>query len=142
MRGRVVLAGLALWFGVLTMTPPLAFGATGGERPADEARIPYKQSSDGDTAGLAIRVVGGFVLVVLLALGTVYAIKRYLPSLYSHTPTGKRRIQVLEARRLTPRLTLFLVEVDGTQLLLAHSGDRIEQLLQPPTSAPRPASGQ
>lgn len=134
MRRRLLLAGLVLWFGTATIVPMGVCAAADGDTAKEEARIPFKRSAEGDSTGLAVRVVGGFVLVALLAVGAVFVMKRYLPSLYSHAPGGNRRIEVLEIRRVTPRLTLFLIEVDKTQLLLAQSGDRVEQLLQVPAA--------
>lgn len=94
----------------------------------EEARIPFKPESGSEGIGIAGRVIGGFVVVALLALASVYVLKRYFPSLYAHTSLGTQHIQVLEIRRLTPRATLFLVELDGTRMLLAQSGDRIVNL--------------
>jgi flagellar biogenesis protein FliO len=118
--------------------PLSSFAAdAGGSAPSavrDEARIPFKTTGESDSAGVALRVLGGFVIVALLALGAVYALKKYFPSFYVHSTGGTKRIQVLEIRRLTPRTTLFVVELDGTRLLFAQSGDRITTLHKTPTS--------
>lgn len=135
---------LAIW--VLLMGTPLPLHAQNSSNAAaaptadqSEARIPYKSSSEEDSAGLGIRVLGGFVLVALIALASIYVLKRFFPSLYVHSAGGSRRIQVLEIRRLTPKLTLFLIDVDGGQLLLAQSGDHVVKLREAtPTSGERP----
>ena len=94
--------------------------------------IPFKREEEGVSA-LLVRVFGGLIVVALLGVAAVYALKRYLPSLYHPTFSGATRIKVLEARRLTMKTTLFLVELDGVPLFFAQSGDRITVL-----SGPRP----
>jgi len=130
---RFVVAALLLCAVLSVVLPSVAAGAgdstsvlTGPRQ--EEARIPFKQTAESDGAGLVVRMIGGFVVVALLALASVYVLKRYFPSLYAHSSVGSRRIQVLETRRLTPRATLFLVEIDGVQILLAQSGDHVVNL--------------
>jgi flagellar biogenesis protein FliO len=95
---------------------------------SEEARIPFKASAETNGVGLAVRVIGGFVVVALLAFVTVYVLKRYFPSFYVHSVGAAKQIRVVEIRRLTSRTTLFLVEVDGARMLLAQSGDHIVNL--------------
>jgi flagellar biogenesis protein FliO len=129
---------LALFLSIAAWSPFVALAANSGAatQPTthEEARIPFKTSAETDGAGIAMRVIGGFIVVALLALAAVYTLKRFFPSFYVHTAGGAKRIQVLEIRRLTPRTTLFVVELDGTRLLLAQSGDRIVNLHKTPVS--------
>lgn len=134
---RSVLLALVLVTAVWTLP---SFAVVDGNAPTsastrEEARIPFKASTDSDGTGVIMRVLGGFIVVALLALAVVYALKRYFPSFYVHSVGDAKRIHVLETRRLTPRTTLFVVEVDGTRLLLAQSGDRIVNLHKTSTSA-------
>ncbi len=124
-RGRILATVAAL--GVATAV--WAGDPVKSAAPTEGSKLPFKQQADND-ANVMARVVGGLVLVILLGYGAVYAVRRYLPSVYAHTTTGQRKINVIETRRLTPKTTLFLVEVDGVRLLLAQSGDRLESLLQ------------
>jgi len=101
-------------------TPPVS-----GAR--EEAKIPYK-AAEADGIGTVVRVIGVFLFVALLALASVYALKRFFPSFYVHSAGGTQHIRVIETRRLTTRTTLFLVELDGERILLAQSGDRIVNL--------------
>jgi flagellar biogenesis protein FliO len=91
-----------------------------------ESKIAFKQTDSG--AATVGRVIGGFVLVVLIGYGALYGIRRYFPSVIGQSAVGERKINVLETRRLTPKSTLFLVEIDGQRLLLGQSGDRLENL--------------
>lgn len=98
-----------------------------------DQKIPFKQSED-STASLVLRIAGGLVVTVLIGIGVLYAIKRFLPIVYRPTSSGHARIQVLEIRPLTPKTTLFLVELENTRLLLAQSGDGIALLHQCPAA--------
>jgi flagellar biogenesis protein FliO len=129
---RSVIASLflltVLWFAPLPATAAQNEAAPAATARSEEARIPYKTSSDSDGVGLVTRVIGGFVVVALLALASVYILKRYFPSFYVHSVGPAKQIRVIEIRRLTARTTLFLVEVDGARLLLAQSGDQVVNL--------------
>ena len=108
---------------VLAAEAPSAVNAGG------EPRIPFRRGEDG-VSGVALRVIGGFIVVVLLGIGGVYLLKRYLPTRYRATPGGAGHIKVVEAQRLTPKVTLFLLDVDGARLLIAHAGERVTRLYE------------
>ena len=91
-------------------------------RPA-ASTIQYKSEGPG-IAAEGLRVFG--ILAVVLGLATAglwYARRRY-PALALGRSDGAR-IKVLESRRISPRLSLILVEVDGARVLLGQSGDRV-----------------
>jgi flagellar biogenesis protein FliO len=111
---------------------PLAVAATTPRTDASaEPRIPYKQS-DESAAGLVLRVAGGLTLVLLLGVGAAFVLKRYMPTLQRPLSSGPARINVLEIRRLTPKISLFLVELDGVTLLLGQNGEQVSTLYQDP----------
>lgn len=121
----------ALLIAVLTCSS--LFAATGpsahaqSAEPSAEQRIPFKRSEE-STTGIVLRVFGGLFVAALVGVGVVYLLKNYVPSLQRSTPGGSSQIRVLEVRRLTPKVTLFLVEADGARLLLGQSGDSIATL--------------
>ncbi len=86
--------------------------------------IPFKRDSD-ISGGQLSRVVGVLLVVVALAAGTVYLLKKYVTGVDIGRNGGRRRIRLLESRRLTPRTALFLVEVDGKTLLLSQHGEKL-----------------
>jgi hypothetical protein len=94
------------------------------------ARIPYKQDNGGSGpgGGLLLRVAGGLMLATTLAFVAAILAKRYLPGMRGYSSDGKSRIQLLESRRVTPKLTLFVLEYEGRRLLLAQSGDRVVEI--------------
>jgi len=96
--------------------------------------IPYKRDGGPGVGVLLMRIGGGLLLITVLALGTVLFAKRYLPGLRGFTVDGKGRVQLLETRRITSKLTLFVIEFEGRTLLVAQSGDRIVELGSPEIS--------
>jgi flagellar biogenesis protein FliO len=100
-------------------------------------RIAYKEDNSVGVGALALRLSGGLVLMTALAFGAAVLAKRYLPGIRGYSLDGKSRIQLLESRRITPKLTLFVLEFEGRRLLLAQSGERIVEL-----GAPRGESDQ
>jgi len=75
-----------------------------------------------------LRATGALVLIAALTFGAAVLAKRYLPGVRGFSRDGTTRIQLLESRRITPKLTLLLVEFEGERLLLAQSGDRVSPL--------------
>lgn len=96
--------------------------------------IPYKRDESPGVGALLMRIGVGLLLVTALALGTVLFAKRYLPGLRGFSVDGKGRVQLLETRRITSKLTLFVIEFEGRALLVAQSGDRIVELGSPEIS--------
>ncbi|HKQ31378.1 MAG TPA: flagellar biosynthetic protein FliO [Burkholderiales bacterium] len=117
----------------VVVSPPPVFAkndgapAVSGSGARDEAKIPYK-GAESDGVGTAVRIIGVFLVVTLLAFVSIYMLKRFFPSFYVHTTGTTQHIRIIETRRLTPRTTLFLVELDGARMLLAQSGDQIVNL--------------
>lgn len=106
-----------------------AYAINAGATESTAPRIPFKSGDDTFGGGI-LRVLGSLVAVALLGVGAVYLLKRYLPSLYHPTFAGSSRIKVVEIRRLTPKTTLFLVELDGVRLLLGQHNDGITTLYE------------
>jgi hypothetical protein len=139
----------AVLLGLLSVAgPPLhaaADQAPAGQRPGTASflsqtqPIPYKRDEGRGVGILLARIGGGLLLVTVLALGTVVFAKRHLPALRGFSVDGKGRVQLLETRRITSKLTLFVIEFEGRTLLVAQSGDRIVELGFP--EIPRGARG-
>jgi hypothetical protein len=107
-------------------TPALRFANT---PTAGSGRIAYKQDNSGGGVGaLFLRVAGGIALMTALAFAAAVVAKRYLPGIRGYSSDGKSRIQLLESRRVTPKLTLFVIEYEGRRVLLAQSGDRVVEI--------------
>ena len=89
--------------------------------------VPYEEEGP-SLGGLLLRSAGALALMALLALAGVAVAKRYVPGLKGFSASGTSRLQLLESRRITPKLTLFVVEFEGRRLLLAQSGDRVVEI--------------
>lgn len=126
---RALFVGTAL---VLTLLVGYSVSADESVGARTEQKIPYKRTDESTAAGLALRIAGALVVTILVGIGVVYAMKRFLPTIYRPTASGDARIHVVEVRRLTAKTTLFLVHVDGTPLLLAQSGEGVSLLHQLP----------
>lgn len=114
----VVVAAIGLSCGAAAQPP------TSGPAAADPARpIPYKREED--LAGQLVRVGVGLAVALGVAFAALYGYKRYLGRHLA--PTG-RRMRVVESLRLTPKTTLFLVEVDGKTLLISQVGETLVAL--------------
>jgi flagellar biogenesis protein FliO len=127
-RGRRALAAVVF----AAALAPAGFAAA--QQPSAKEPIPFRREADVDS-GTALRVALALGLVIALGVGGVYALKRFLPgSLGGAAGTTTGRINVLEVRRVTPRLTLYLVEIDGEKFALVQSGDRVRPLTLRPRS--------
>jgi flagellar biogenesis protein FliO len=96
-------------------------------RPEKET-IPFKRDADSFEPGLLLRTALALGVVIAVGIAGIYALKRFLPMSLGRVAGGPGRINVLEIRRITPRLTLFLLEIDGQKVFLAQSGDRVRPL--------------
>jgi len=103
------------------------------EPVASERHIPFKSSDEASTGTILLRVVAGLGVVLVIGYAALVALRKFVPMLSTVTPPGsKREIELIELRRLTPRLTLFLVEVQGSRYLFAQSGDHLVPLAPSP----------
>lgn len=91
------------------------------EAPA--AGLPFR--TDGIvTQAMLARVAVAVALALAAAFGAAYLLRRFLLATGVQGGQG-RRMQLLEVRRLSPRLTLFMVRVDRRTLVLAQSGEHV-----------------
>lgn len=78
------------------------------------------------------------VLVLLLVggalLGGAYLVKKRMPQ-WSGLAAGDKRLRVVDKVRMTPRCTLYLISLDGREMLIGHSGDNLVQLEPPHAGA-------
>ena len=126
------IAVIVLWaLGPSVGLTPCAYGQDATHAPPavrSSRQIAYKQEETGGVGALAMRVGGGLLVMTALAFAAAVLAKRYLPGIRGYSVDGKSRIQLLESRRITPKLTVFVLEFEGRRLLLAQSGDRLLEL--------------
>ncbi|MGD9364150.1 MAG: hypothetical protein PVH87_00515 [Desulfobacteraceae bacterium] len=81
------------------------------------------KSQSGLGTGTMYRVVWVTLLAMAMAIGSALLIKRYLQQKgLIHFEKGGR-ITVIETRRVSPKLTVFLISVDLQEYLIVHAGD-------------------
>ena len=92
-----------------------------------------------DTGSLAIRVAGGLIVAAMLACGVIYGLKRFVPWIAAPgAQAGKGNVRVVEALRVTQKLTLFVIEFGADRILLAHTDHGVTVLSSgSPSDAPR-----
>ncbi|MBI2308399.1 MAG: flagellar biosynthetic protein FliO [Rhodocyclales bacterium] len=102
-------------------------GVAEDDAPAPVARpIPYKT----DVASVedqGARTVAVLVALLALTAGGLYWLRRRIPKLAGLAGDGAR-LQVVERIRLNPRNTMYLVRLDGNEILLVQCGDTITQI--------------
>lgn len=109
--------------------------AVAGDRTPLGPGIPYKTETEGMGFEM-LRALG--VTLVLLAggVGAVWLLKSRLPR--PALPPGSRtpRLNVVERIRLSPKATLYLVEVDHRPVMVCLCGDRVTFLDSSDKSVP------
>ncbi|MES9990008.1 MAG: hypothetical protein ABW077_19075 [Candidatus Thiodiazotropha endolucinida] len=77
--------------------------------------------------GTLMRVFIAIIIGLVLAVSVAYLIKRYF---FARSPIGlsEHRMQLLEVKRLSPRLMLFRVRIDDKTIVLAQSGEQLTEL--------------
>lgn len=112
---------------LLLSAPGIAVAEEGAAAPMTAPRpIPYKA----DSASLedqGARTVAVLVALLALTAGGLHWLRRRIPSL-AGSPGGAGRLQVVERLRLNPRSTMYLVRLDGREVLLVQCGDRVTQV--------------
>ena len=111
----------------------IASQSAGAAPVVAERPIPFKSSDETSTGAIVFRVVAGLGVVLVVGIVVLAALRKFVPMVSTIAPHGSPRvIELIELRRLTPRLTIILVEVQGSRYLLAQSGDRLIPLVPSP----------
>ncbi|MES9938912.1 MAG: hypothetical protein ABW104_03970 [Candidatus Thiodiazotropha sp. 6PLUC2] len=85
--------------------------------------VPYRKDSiiSGETL---TRLLIAIVIALLLIIVIVYALKKFLFA-RDYLSVKENRMQLLDVKRLSPRLTLFMVRIDDKTVVLAQSGEQL-----------------
>lgn len=82
------------------------------------------------------RAVWGLAIVVALMLGIYYLLRKRFSPLHS---TEDKKIKILEIQALMPKKSLYLVEVQGREILLGVSQEAITHIADFPASPDKDA---
>ena len=92
-----------------------------------ESSIPFKQVPS-TPQGTYSRVATALVVIIGLSLLVIFVLRRQLVKRGLLSDSNDVRILVSASKRLTPKLNVFLIEVDNKSYLLAHSGNNIQMI--------------
>jgi hypothetical protein len=93
-----------------------------GALQISERPILFKPQSDLHT-GTMYRVVLVTLIGIGIAIGSALLIKRYLQQKGLIHPEKGGRITTMETRRVSHKVTVFLISVDRQEYLIVHAGD-------------------
>jgi len=115
---KIPLAVAALVFFCEWPQPSIAQEGTGPQQPA---AMQFKPDGP-DTGSLAVRAAGVIIVAGILVCGVIYGLKRFVPWIaVPGAQAGKGDVRVVEALRVTQKLTLFVIEFGADRILLAHT---------------------
>jgi hypothetical protein len=112
----------------------LIFGALALNAGATPS-LPVFKHDEVSFGGLLWRALWGLVLIAVVTFGAALFAKRFVPGIRGYSSDGKRRIQLIESRRVNQRLTLHVVAYEDREILLAQSGDQLLELDARPAKA-------
>jgi hypothetical protein len=117
--------------------PALLIGALS----AAGAAAPVFKHDEVSLGGLLWRALWGLALIAVVTVGAALFARRFVPGIRGYSSDGKRRIQLIESRRVNQRLTLHVVAYEDREILLAQSGDQLLELDTRPAKAAMNAEG-
>jgi hypothetical protein len=113
----------------------LSAGVLGALALAAGPAAPVFKHDEVSFGSLLWRALWGLALIAVVTVGAALFAKRFVPGIRGYTADGKRRIQLIESRRVSQRLTLHLVAYEDREILLAQSGDQLLELDARPAKA-------
>jgi len=93
-----------------------------GETTSED--IPYKTGAT--TSFLSIlQIIVSLMFVLVVAYLVIWVLKKYNTGWIMGKNPQESRVSLIEVKRLTPRLSIFLIGVGGETIMLAQSGDNV-----------------
>lgn len=89
--------------------------------------IPYKQLPTTPSGSLQ-RVAIVFIFAIGIGIVAIWLLRRQLEAKGLITKVDNNRIVVAASRRITPKLTLFLVRVDDASYLITQNGSNTQMV--------------
>lgn len=125
--GRYVICGLATAIIIACLFTALASArksvAPQGP-PTTEEPIPFKRQLT-PASGSMSRVALVFILSLGVGIGTMVVLKKGLWKKGLIGTVSDTRISVSEVKRISPKVTVFLVSVDDKEYLLVQGGEQV-----------------
>jgi len=126
----VAACAVLLW-GIGPAMPAFAQDTAAPAAPDAAETIPFRDD-ELLARGLLLRVLAVTLLGVGAALAAAWALRRFL---HRRLPAGLEQasISLIGFKKLTPRLGVYVIEVDRTRFALVESGDSLVQIPLPGT---------
>ncbi|MBI1890129.1 MAG: flagellar biosynthetic protein FliO [Burkholderiales bacterium] len=102
---------------------------------AQPSAIPYKRDAASGESSYS-RVAIGLIISGLLAVGSIYVLRRRLG--LQPLAQQAKQLRVIETQRLSTRLTLYVVEFAGQRYLISHSEHGVTSLASAPAQKDAP----
>ena len=96
--------------------------ATENSRRAEDT-IPFKRQAD-QNAYSSSRVVLVTMFAIGVALGGIFFLRKYLQQKGLMNAVKAGRIVLTDVKRVSPKLTVYLISVDAKDYLIAQAGDQ------------------
>jgi len=93
-------------------------------REAASQEIPFKSSSAIGFLSV-LQIIVSFVFVIVVAYLVILMLKKYNTGWLMGKNVQDSRISLIEVKRLTPKLSIFLIGVGDETVMLAQSGDSV-----------------
>ena len=116
--------------GQLAMSLPVSAQEAEPEAsPPAEASIPFREDEIFASQFL-LRVLLVTALGVAIAVAAAWALRRYFHRVLP-TSGSDAEVRLVSFRKLTPRMSVFVIEVDGHRFAVVESGDSLVQVPLP-----------
>lgn len=86
--------------------------------------IPFK-TEGAITSGYIVRIIVSLVIVLAIALGVTFALRKYAHMGVSSGSKNDNYLELLDVKKISSKTTLLVVKVDDKKITLAQSGDSI-----------------
>ncbi len=116
---RYAIVAITLYFSSAVCADGNSVNETTNNTPPDYQSIPFKQAED-VKASKALSIGAIFIFVIIVAVIAVAILKKFLVD-KDIMKLASSRIKLVEAKRLSPKVSIFLVQVDGKEYLLTQS---------------------
>jgi flagellar biogenesis protein FliO len=123
MRSAACWIVLAIVLGGVWFQPSYALEPAVERPSAAPQSIPFKRERATD-AGSVHHVLLITLLAAAVAVGCALLVRKYLQQRGLIQPAKTNRITILDTRRVSPKLTIFLISVDGRNYIVTQSSDR------------------
>lgn len=131
---KIILLCLGLWSAGVFAVEPVVPAAPNIDTHTPDTPLEKKELLFKNNSSFSFSIIIKMIVVSLLLLGAayglLYAIKRYGYGTPLLTGNSSQRIKLLEIKRLSPKSSIILVQIDDYTFAIAQYQDQLIQLDQ------------